>query len=347
MENNKTVLVTGGNGFVGLHIILQLLQKNYNVVTTIRKEEHIHTVQETLKANGITTFDNLKFVIAELTNDANWAQAMQGCDGVLSVASPVFFHKPENEEEAIKPAVDGILRILKFAKQAKVKRVVMTSNFGAVGFTQTNANRITTENDWTDIHTKGVSVYEKSKTIAEKAAWNFIAQQGDGLEFATINAVAILGPSLNGHVSGSFVILENLLNGKLKAIPKIPLNVVDVRDVAYLHIKALETPQAHGKRFIAAADGQISMPEMAQLIKNYKPEIAAMLPQRVLPNWVIKLAAIFNHTAKEGLLFLKMNRNISTQQARNILNWTPITTQEETILLAVDALIKYNIIKSK
>lgn len=345
MEKKDTILVTGGTGFVGMRIILQLLEKGYEVRTTIRNNKSIDKVKETLKVNNIALFDNLSFVEAELTTDANWAMAMEGCKYVLSVASPVFFDKPKNEDEAIRPAVEGILRVLKFAKQTGVKRVVMTSNFGAVGFTQRDKSRETTENDWTDTNANGLSLYEKSKTLAEKAAWDFIKNNGGDLEFTTINPVAILGPSLDAHISGSFILLEILLNGTLKAIPNLPLNVVDVRDVADLHIRAMEAPSANGQRFIASADGQISLQEMAELIRNKRAEVSKQIAKRKLPNWIIKIASMFNEQAKESLFMSKMNRNVSNDKAKNILDWKPIAPQEETILASVDSMIKYNLIK--
>ena len=345
MKKQETVLVTGGTGFVGMQIILQLLEKGYKVRTTVRNLKSDEKVRKTLKDNGIQSFENLSFVQTELTEDENWENAMQGCTYVLSVAAPVFFDKPKDEAEAIRPAKEGILRVLKYAKKANVKRVVMTSNFGAIGFTQFDKSRTTTEDDWTNTNNKAVSVYERSKTLAEKAAWEFIEKEGGNLEFATINPVAILGPSLDSHVSGSFHLLENLLNGTMKAIPNIPLNVVDVRDAADLHIRAMETPEANGNRFIASANGQISMPEIAELLKIKRPEISQKVSSRKLPGFVLNIASLFNQQAKEGVLLAKMNRNVSNQKAKNILNWNPIATQEDTILAAVDSMKKFNLIK--
>jgi nucleoside-diphosphate-sugar epimerase len=344
MAKSESVLVTGGTGFVGMQIILQLLQKSYNVRTTVRSLKSKDRVIETLKSNGITSFSNLSFVETELTNDTNWAEAMQGCKYVLSVASPVFFHKQKNEAEAILPAVDGILRVLKFAKETGVKRVVMCSNFGAVGFTQTDKTRVTTETDWTNTEAKGLSVYEKSKTLAEKAAWDFIKNNGGNLEFATINSVAILGPSLDAHISGSFILLEILLNGTLKAIPNLQLNVVDVRDVADLHIRAMENPNAKGQRFIASADGQISLQGIAELIRNKRPEVSQKVAKRKLPNWTLRIAFLFMEQAKDTLFMTKMNRNVSNDKAKNVLGWKPIASQEETILASVNSMIKFNLI---
>ncbi|WP_443660963.1 SDR family oxidoreductase [Clostridium algidicarnis] len=342
MEN---VLVTGGTGFVGTHIILQLLQKGYNVKTTLRSINSKSKVIDTLKSNGITTIDNLTFIEADLSKDDNWDEAMKGCDYVLSVASPVFFTIPRDENEVIRPAVDGIVRVLKAARNASVKRVVMTSNFGAVGFSNKNPNAATTEADWTEQNEKGLSSYEKSKLLAERAAWNFINKEGGKLEFATINPVAILGPSLSAHISGSFGILEHLLDGSMKSIPNILLNIVDVRDVADLHIRAMTNPNANGKRFIASADGQISMPEIAALLKNKKPDIAKKVSTKTLPNWVISLGALFNAEAKEGKLLLGMSRNVSNAKAKEILGWKPISNIEGTILASVNSMNKYGIIK--
>ncbi|TRW27153.1 NAD-dependent epimerase/dehydratase family protein [Flavobacterium zepuense] len=345
MEDKATVLVTGGTGFVARQIILQLLQKGYRVRTTVRNPASTAELKDTLIAQGVTAIDYLSFAEAELTKDDNWQQVMEGCKYVLSVASPIFFKKLKNEQEAIRPAVEGILRILKFAKLAGVQRVVMASNFGAVGFTQTDKSRETTETDWTDTAAKGLSVYEKSKTLAERAAWDFIRSEGGNLEFVTINAVAILGPALDAHISGSFHLLKNLLNGSMKAVPEIALNIVDVRDVADLHIRAMLTPEAGGQRFIASANGQISLPEIAALLKKERPYASQLVATRRLPTWILRLVALVNGQAKEALLLIRMNRNVSNQKARSVLGWRPIAPQEETLLASVDSMVKYNLIK--
>ena len=345
MNQSETVLVTGGSGFVAMHIILQLLQKGYHVKTTVRSLKSKDKIIDALKANGITNTENLSFAETELTKDDNWATAMEGCYYVLSVASPVFFEIPNDENEAIRPAVEGIKRILKFAKNADVKRVVMTSNFGAVGFSQTDNNRETTEADWTDPNLKGLSVYEKSKTLAEMAAWDFIKKEGGKLEFATINPVAIFGPSLNEHISGSLDIVKHLLDGTMNPVPPIPLNLVDVRDVADLHIRAMESPKANGQRFIATADGQISIPEIAKFLIKTNPEITSKVSTKSIPVFAVKLASLFNAKAKEGVMFMNMNRKVSNAKARKLLDWKPIGTNEEIILVSVDSMKKYGIAK--
>jgi nucleoside-diphosphate-sugar epimerase len=345
MENSETVLVTGGTGFLGAYVIIELLRQGYKVRTTLRSESRKNEVIETLKTGGIISFDNLSFIEASLTESKNWEEAMKDCRYVLSVASPVFFNVPKDENEMIRPAVEGIIRVLKAARDAGVKRVVMTSNFGAFGFSKKKSDVETTEEDWTSPDEKGLSIYEKSKLLAERAAWDFINNEGGDLEFATINPVAILGPSLGKHVSGSFELLQHLLDGSMKAVPNIPLNIVDVRDVADLHIRAMTNPGAAGQRFIASADGEISLPEIALLLKSKMPAVSQKVSKRVLPNWILKVASLFNAQAKQGALLLNMNRKVSNAKARKLLGWKPLATNEEAILASMESMITYGIIK--
>ncbi len=338
MENSTTVLVTGGTGALGAYCLLQLLTKGYRVKTTLRSINKKNDVIQMLKTGGITSFDNLTFIQTDLTQDTNWDQAMKGCQYVLHIASPTHTDAKTSAEEMICPAVEGTLRVLKVARDAEVKRVVMTSSFGAVGFSNKKRNSETTEADWTDPHEKGLSVYEKSKALAERAAWDFIQHKGGGLELATINPVAIFGPSLGASKSPSLGILTFLLGGSMKAIPNIELNVVDIRDVADLHIRAMTNPAAKGQRFIASADGNISMPEIARLLKDKRPNVAQKVPTSILPNWVLFLAALFNSQAKQSVALLRINRNVSNAKARNVLGWSPIATKEEAILASMDSM---------
>lgn len=346
MDKKETVLVTGGSGFLGMRIILQLLQNGYRVRASLRSLSGRDKVLDALQSNGIGSFERLSFVETELTADTGWAEAMQGCDCVLSVASPVFFEIPEDEAEAIRPAVEGTLRILRFARAAGVKRVVMTSSFGALGFSHTDRSTETTEADWTDPDLKGLSVYEKSKGLAERAAWDFMEREGGDLELAVINPVAILGPSLSGHVSGSFDLLRHLLDGSLKAVPPIPLNIADVRDVADLHLRAMTSPAAAGQRFIASADGQISLPQIARLLKEERPGIAAKVSLKILPGWLLRFAGLFNAQARGGAMLAKVNRRLSNSKAKKLLGWTPLHSQQEALLAAVDSMVNYGLIKA-
>jgi nucleoside-diphosphate-sugar epimerase len=345
MENSEKVLVTGGAGFVGIQCVLQLLQQGYMVKTTLRSLSKKNEILDMLKNGGVKSFEHLEFAEADLMKDDGWDKAVAGCTYVLQVASPVFFGKPANEDELIRPAVEGIVRVLKAARDGGVKRVVMTSNFGAVGFSRKDNNGETTEADWTNPDEKGLSVYEKSKLLAERAAWNFIKREGGNLELSVINPVAILGPALSSHVSGSFMLLNNLLDGAMKAVPNLPLNIVDVRDVADLHIRAMTNPGAKGERFIASADGQISWPGIAALLKSKMPAVSQKVSAKTLPNWVLKVAGLFNHRAKEGAAMLAINRNVSNAKAKKVLGWKPLSANEQAIFAAVDSMVRYGIIK--
>lgn len=338
------VLVTGGTGFLATNIIIQLLEKGYDVKTTVRNLTGKDKIITTLESNNVANIDMLSFAEADLSSDENWLEIMKDRDYVLSVASPVFFKIPKDENEVMKPAIEGITRILRNARDAGVKRVVMTSNFGAIGFSQKNPLVPTTENDWTNPEEAGLSAYEKSKLLAEKAAWDFIKNEGNGMEFTTVNPVAIFGPALSKHLSGSFDLFNMLLDGKTKAYPNLPLNIVDVRDVADIHIRAMIAPQANGQRFIASADGQISMEEIAKIIKEKRPQLSYKVTKRIIPNWILNAGALFSKQAKEGKLMLSISRNVSNDKAKNILGWKSTRTNEDIILSSIDSMVNNNLI---
>jgi nucleoside-diphosphate-sugar epimerase len=345
MENSETVLVTGGTGFVGSHCVLQLLQKGYNVRTTLRSIKRKNEVIDMLKTGGITSFDNLEFIETDLTKDANWDQAVKGCKYVLHVASPIFSTLPKDANEMIRPAVDGTLRVLKAARNAGVKRVVLTSNFGAIGYSHKDPTTEITEAEWTDPNQKDLSSYSRSKVMAERAAWDFIHKEGGNLELSVINPVFILGPSLGPDLPSGFDLPKHLIDGSMKAVPNIPFNIIDVRDVADLHIRAMTNPDAKGQRFIAMAGGKISLPEMAVLLKNKMPAVAKKVSTRILPNWVIYVAALFNEQAKHVAPLLRVSRKTSSAKARKVLGWTPIAGNEEAIFASVESIIKFGVIK--
>lgn len=254
-NKEKLVLVTGGTGFVAGHCIVQLLQNGYNVRTTTRSLSKKDSVKEMLKNGRITSFKNIDFIEADLNDDKNWAEAVNGCEYVLHVASPIFLRLPKHEDEMIVPAVNGTLRILKAAREAGVKRVVITSSFGAVGYSHTDPHTLITEKEWTNPGDKSLSAYLKSKTMAEKVAWDFMAKEGGNLELTVVNPMAILGPSLGPGLSSGFELLKKMLDGSMKATPKIDLGIVDVRDLADWHLRAMTNPKAKGERFSLCREG--------------------------------------------------------------------------------------------
>ncbi|MDR2824200.1 MAG: aldehyde reductase [Prevotellaceae bacterium] len=348
MENMKTpkqVLVTGGTGFVGAHAIVQLLQKGYRAKTTLRSLKRENEVIEMLRTGGVTAFDNLRFYEADLTKDDNWNEAAADCDYVLHIASPIFLNLPKDENEMIRPAVDGTLRVLKAARDMGVKRVVMTSNFGAVGYSHKNPDTEITEDDWTDPNEKGLSSYNKSKVMAERAAWDFIKREGGNLELSVINPVAIYGPSLSDDMSSGFELLRNLIDGKMSVIPNLKMNIIDVRDVADLHIRAMTCPEAKGQRFLALAGGEITMPQIAALLRQRMPQVTKKMSSKTISDWIVALLAVFSPTMKNLASMLKASRNTSNAKARNVLDWTPLADNEEAIIASVESMIKFGNIK--
>ncbi|MCI1901550.1 MAG: NAD(P)H-binding protein [Bifidobacteriaceae bacterium] len=346
----RQVLVTGGNGFLALHIVRELLGHAIAVRATVRTMERSAEVTDALASRGVST-QGLSFIEADLMSDKNWEAAMVGITDVVSVASPVFpdsgsGHSAQPSEADMAASTEGTLRILRAAAGAGVRRVVMTANFGAVGFSNRDKTSITTEENWTDENEPGLSAYEKSKLLAEKSAWKFVEdRENAGLfapELVSINPVAILGPALGHHVSGSFGIVDSIMSGSMKRIPPIELNVVDVRDVADLHVKELEVPQAAGQRFIASAEGIISMTQIADLIRQQRPELAASISRRRLPGFAVRLGSLVSEQAREAKLLMEINRHVSTSKAQDLLGWSPRYTKEETVLAAVDSLASRN-----
>jgi nucleoside-diphosphate-sugar epimerase len=344
-EVNQQVLVTGGSGFVAIFCILELLQKGYRVRTTLRNMNRKNEVLDMLKTGGITSFENLSFIQTDLTKDDHWDEAVKNCTYVLHVASPITLAVPKDENDMIRPAVDGTLRVLKASRDAGVKRVVMTSNFGAVGYSHTDKTKIITEESWTDPNEKGLSPYNKSKVLAEKAAWDFIKREGGALDLTVINPVGIFGPSLGPDLSSGFELFKKLLDGSMKRVPNITMTIVDVRDVADLHIRAMTAPAAKGQRFLAIAGATLTLPEIAQILKNKLGSVASKVSTKKIPDWQVLLVAPFNRIARNLAPMLSRYRDASNQKARKMLGWNP-RTNEEAILATAHSLLKYNLGKN-
>ena len=249
----STILVTGGTGFIGSHCILQLLAAGHQVRTTVRSLTREADVRAMLKEGGAEPEGRLSFVAADLENDAGWSEAVTGCEYVLHVASPFPATIPKHEDELVVPAREGALRVLFASRDAGVKRVVLTSSFAAIGYGHKPQTAPFDETFWTDPNGDDVTPYVKSKTLAERAAWNFIANDGGGLELCVVNPVGVFGPVLGPDYSTSILIVQRLLDGAIPGCPKFYFGVVDVRDVADLHIRAMTHPAAKGERFLAVA----------------------------------------------------------------------------------------------
>lgn len=342
MEHKETVLVTGGSGFIASYCIIALLNNGYKVRATLRSMNKAALVKQMLEEGGIQSFDDLSFAIADLENEAGWDQAVAGCRYVIHVASPTPHTDAATEDDFVIPATNGVLFVLRAAKKAGVKRVVLTSAFGAVGFGTVKTTPYT-EEDWTVLN-KTVFPYQKSKTISERAAWDYIRGEGEGMELSVVNPTGVLGPVLADDFSHSIQNMKLMLNGGMKACPKIISGYVDVRDVADLHFRAMTMPQASGQRFIAVAGEGLSLIDIARVLKQNLGHKADKVPTTELPSWLIKLLALFNPKLKMVAPYLGMVKRASSEKAITMLGWKP-RPAAASVLATADSLFKLGIVK--
>jgi nucleoside-diphosphate-sugar epimerase len=340
----ETVLVTGGSGFLGAHTIVQLLQAGYTVRTTVRSPQREDEVRAQIRAGGMTDGSRLSFAVADLMRDDGWQQAMEGISYVLHTASPFPGNPPKDENELILPARDGTLRVLKAARKAGVKRVVITSSFAAVGYSPKPANEPYTEEDWTNPDQPGLPAYIKSKTIAERAAWDFIKKDHGKLELVVLNPTGIFGPALGKDFSSSLHILQAMLEGNMPAVPDVSFGVADVRDVADAHLRAMTNPNAAGSRFIVTSDKVMSFYDMAVALKMGLGEKAAKVSTKRLPTWLVKVGSLFNTRFKQLAPQVGKRKLISNEKARRVLGFKP-RDGAETIVATGQSLIDHKVIQ--
>jgi nucleoside-diphosphate-sugar epimerase len=343
-NSNQLVLVTGGSGFIGAYCIMHLIKAGYQVRTTVRSLNREAGVREMLKSAGCDPGEKLTFVAADLLSNKGWKEAVADCKYVMHVASPFPSGVPKNEDDLIIPAREGALRVLRASRDEGVKRVVMTSSFAAIGYGQEIPEKPFTEEDWTNPDGKKVGAYIKSKTLAEKAAWEFIMLEGGVLELSTINPVGVLGPVLGADYSSSIQIIKRLLDGSMPGCPRISFGTVDVRDVADLHLRAMITPEAKGERFLAVAGQSISMPEMASLLREKMGNAARRVPSVVFQDWIVRLFSLFDKEVAQVVIELGNVKEASNEKARRMLGWNP-RSNEEAILATAVSLINLGIIK--
>jgi nucleoside-diphosphate-sugar epimerase len=340
----STVLVTGGSGFIGCHSILQLLAAGHRVRTTVRSLKREADVRAMLKEGGASEpGDCLSFIAADLESDAGWPEAVAGCDYVLHVASPIPPNLPKHEDELIVPAREGALRVLRAARDGGVKRVVLTSSFGAIGYGHPPQTAPFDETTWTNVD-GDVPAYQKSKTLAERAAWDFIAKERGNLELSVVNPAGVFGPVLGPDYSPSIQLIQRLMDGAVPGCPKLHFGFIDVRDVVELHLLAMTHPGARGERFIAVSGDIISMLDIAKILKSRMGAAAKKVPTRELPNWVVRIAALRDPAVKVILPQLGKIKNVTSEKARRVLGWVP-RANEESIVATAESLVRLKLLK--
>jgi dihydroflavonol-4-reductase len=336
MDGQGTVLVTGGSGFIGGWCVIGLLQQGYVVRTTVRdlsREAGVRAALGTVVDPG----NRLSFHAANLTADDGWDEAVAGCDYVLHVASPLGVAEPKDPNELIVPAREGAKRAINAAIKAGVKRVVLTSSVAATSKGPGLGDWVSDETVWTDLEDRRVSAYARSKTLAERAAWDLIHASASETTLATVNPALVLGPVLDGDFSGSAQAVERLMTGRVPGLPRLGFNVVDVRDVADLHIRAMTDPKAAGERFVAAGH-YAWMSEIAELLRANLGEAAAKVPTRKVPDFVLRVVGLFDKELASVTPSLGHKHDNSSAKAQRLLGWRP-RPLEETVLDTARSLI--------
>ena len=337
------VVVTGATGFIGSHIIVQLLNEGHEVVGTMRNLKRAESMRE-IFAQETDKLNLLSFVTLDLMKDEGWDEAFDGADYVIHVASPVPSQTPKHEDDIIEPARQGAMRALKAASGAGVKRLVLTSSIAAIMYGHEKGKTHFNEEDWTNPKDKkDNSAYTKSKTLAERGAWEFIAKDESGLELATVNPGMVLGPVLESDYGVSPLVVLKLFDGSFPGTPKIGFPIVDVRDVARLHLLAMTHPKANGERFIAA-NSFMWMSDIARVLKEKLPDKSGKVPTRNLPTWLMRILANFDKEVKSVAFELDRYREASTDKAERLLGWE-MRSNEEAIVATAESLMKYGAIK--
>lgn len=319
---NDLVLVTGASGYIAGHCITQLMDRGYRVRGTLRSLSRADEVAAWIaRARGRSAGPSLEFVQAELTDPIGWEPAMEGVRYVLHLASPIPSTVPKDPEELIVPASEGALNVMRAAAAAKVERVVQTSSTAAIAYGRDDPNsHIFTEEDWTDPGHPDNAPYTRSKAIAERCAWDELTKLPRPLEWVAINPGLVLGPVLDKDASASVEMIGKMLRGELPGLPRLTVAMVDVRDIADLHLRAMIEPKAAGQRYIGIGE-MLSMAQMAQILRSEAGELAAKVPTRAMPDWLVRLVGLFDKEVG-GLNFeLGKVRRLTSAKAMSELGW--------------------------
>jgi len=335
----RTVFVSGGSGYIAGFLIRQLVAEGWMVHTSIRNLAKESEVRAHLNVDD----SKLRFFAADLMHDAGWAEAMAGCSHVAHVASPLPANAPKNDDELIVPARDGALRALKAAKAAGVRRFVMTSSMAAIAYGHGRGRHVFTEADWTDVSSKDAYAYVKSKTIAERAARDWVAAEGDGMEYVTVNPSLVLGPLQSGDFSTSLEAIKKLLDGSLPGLPDFGFGVVDVRDVADMHVRCLTAPNMAGERFICSGPF-LMMADVGKILRDGLGHQGRKVPTRRLPDFVLRIAALFDPVIRQVIGELGNRRESPAVHAQEKLGWVPRPPAESILDTARD-MIRLGIVR--
>jgi len=324
----EKVLVTGATGYIGLHCIHQLLKQGYAVNGSVRSPERRDEIFQALQ-NHNTSTENLNIFTFDLNDDEGWDEGMEGCDYLLHVASPIALEN-HDEDFFVKPAVAGVNRAMKFAKKHNLKKVVLTSSVAAIYETMESKSYYD-ENDWSDPENPAISHYSKSKTLAERAAWEFVENENHPFELAVINPALVIGPSLSGDLGESNKAIEMVATGKMPVAVPLQFGYVDVRDVAAAHILAMQNPASNGERF-ALAEKDLWYGDVAKVLRDNGFDKA---PTLAVPVWLAKILAIFSKELKLAVPYLGRLRSVkNTSKAKDILGWNPRPAEESIVEIA-------------
>ena len=323
----EKVLVTGSTGFIGLHCIHQLIEKGYSVNGTLRSKSREEEVRSSLKEANLSDA-NLNLYECDLMSDDGWEKAIDGCDYVLHIASPFINGLPDHEDDLIKPALTGTQRILKLSSaNPQIKKIIITSSFAAVGDTF-NGQTVFNESDWSDPNNNKISAYNKSKTLAEKSAWDFM-ESNPSFKLTVINPVGVIGPMLSDDIGTSNLFVKKILDGSTPGNPGLHIGFVDVRDVARAHVDSIKNEKSNNKRIILSKD-EIWVSELSEILRN----LGYKAPKRNIPKWLITVLSLFDKQLGGLIPMIGKVRNIESSIFSEVFDWELISIEESAKVTA-------------